>query len=244
MIYWILATLTAFFIKGLCGFANTLVFTSILSFGIENANISPVELLIGYPSNLILVWKKRASLHPRIFFLPMLFVLAGSIPGAFILKYINANIVKIIFGIVVIGIGIQMWFQQKGAKNEETFSPKKVSPLFTVIVGLSAGLLSGLFGVGALLAVYMTSVCEDNDAFKANISAVFAVESTFRICLYSALGLIRFETIRQAILLIPLMLLGLFLGLKSSDLMDEKLIRKIVILLLILSGIVLVAKSI
>ena len=133
---------------------------------------------------------------------------------------------------------------KKGAKNEETFSPKKVSPLFTVIVGLSAGLLSGLFGVGALLAVYMTSVCEDNDAFKANISAVFAVESTFRICLYSALGLIRFETIRQAILLIPLMLLGLFLGLKSSDLMDEKLIRKIVILLLILSGIVLVAKSI
>ena len=46
MIYWILATLTAFFIKGLCGFANTLVFTSILSFGIVNANISPVELLI------------------------------------------------------------------------------------------------------------------------------------------------------------------------------------------------------
>ena len=59
MIYWILATLTAFFIKGLCGFANTLVFTSILSFGIVNANISPVELLIGYPSNLILVWKKE-----------------------------------------------------------------------------------------------------------------------------------------------------------------------------------------
>jgi uncharacterized membrane protein YfcA len=219
-------------------------YTGIHLYFIVNANISPVELLIGYPSNLILVWKKRTSLHPRIFFLPMLFVLAGSIPGAFILKYITANIVKIIFGIVVIGIGIQMWFQQKGAKNEETFSPKKVSPLFTVIVGLSAGLLSGLFGVGALLAVYMTSVCEDNDAFKANISAVFAVESTFRICLYSALGLIRFETIRQAILLIPLMLLGLFLGLKSSDLMDEKLIRKIVILLLILSGIVLVAKSI
>ena len=28
MIYWILATLTAFFIKGLCGFANTLVSVS------------------------------------------------------------------------------------------------------------------------------------------------------------------------------------------------------------------------
>ena len=91
MIYWILATLTAFFIKGLCGFANTLVFTSILSFGIVNANISPVELLIGYPSNLILVWKKELPCI-RVSFSSMLFVLAGSIPGAFILKYITAPI--------------------------------------------------------------------------------------------------------------------------------------------------------
>lgn len=44
MIYWILATLTAFYIKGLCGFANSLVFSSVLSFGITNANISPVPL--------------------------------------------------------------------------------------------------------------------------------------------------------------------------------------------------------
>ena len=35
MILWIIATLCAFFIKGLCGFANTLVFTSILGFGLS-----------------------------------------------------------------------------------------------------------------------------------------------------------------------------------------------------------------
>lgn len=29
---WILATLSAFFLKGLCGFANTMVFDSILGF--------------------------------------------------------------------------------------------------------------------------------------------------------------------------------------------------------------------
>lgn len=54
MYLWIIAAFTAYFIKGLCGFANTLVFTSILSFGAANANISPVELLIGYPTNFIL----------------------------------------------------------------------------------------------------------------------------------------------------------------------------------------------
>lgn len=45
---WNLAALAAFFIKGLCGFANTLVFTTILSFSPAiNRNISPVELLLG-----------------------------------------------------------------------------------------------------------------------------------------------------------------------------------------------------
>ena len=53
---WALATFVAFFIKGLCGFANTLVFTTILGFGEANVNISPVELLLGFPSNLILVF--------------------------------------------------------------------------------------------------------------------------------------------------------------------------------------------
>ena len=48
MVWWT-AAVCAFFIKGLCGFANTLVFTTILSFAADNACISPVELLLGYP---------------------------------------------------------------------------------------------------------------------------------------------------------------------------------------------------
>lgn len=63
MLYWIVATVAAFFVKGLCGFANTLVFTSILSFGVSNANISPVELLLGFPTNVILAWKERKSIR-------------------------------------------------------------------------------------------------------------------------------------------------------------------------------------
>ncbi len=51
MITWIIATIAAFFIKGLCGFANTLVFNSILAFGNNNINVSPVEVLLGYPTN-------------------------------------------------------------------------------------------------------------------------------------------------------------------------------------------------
>lgn len=40
------------------------------------------------------------------------------------------------------------------------------------------------------------------------------------------------------------MLVGLFLGMKSSSLLDEKIVKKLVIILLILSGCALVINSI
>ena len=39
----IIAVICAFIVKGMCGFANTLVFTTVLSFSTNNINISPLE---------------------------------------------------------------------------------------------------------------------------------------------------------------------------------------------------------
>ena len=78
MFWWITATVCAFFIKGLCGFANTLVFTTILSFGNDNANISPVELVLGYPTNLIVAWRERKSIRWSVC-LPLAALVAGQL---------------------------------------------------------------------------------------------------------------------------------------------------------------------
>lgn len=40
MYLWFFAAIIAYFVKGLCGFASTLVFTSVLSFGTVNVNIA------------------------------------------------------------------------------------------------------------------------------------------------------------------------------------------------------------
>ena len=86
MVLWAVATLVAFYVKGLCGFANTLVFTSILGFGVNNVEISPVELILGYPSNIILTWKHRNELDKKVYLPLAVLVILGSIPGAFLLK--------------------------------------------------------------------------------------------------------------------------------------------------------------
>lgn len=237
MYLWFIAAFLAYYIKGLCGFANTLVFTTILSFGVTNANISPVDLILGYPANLILTLKNRASLDPKVFLPLSALVLAGSIPGAFLLKNMDASFIKLIFGMVVIALGIEMLARERSQKSTRS------SKLMLVIIGVAAGISCGLFGVGALLAAYVSRVTENEVSFKANISAVFIAENTFRIILYKTLGLLTVGTVKTVLLLIPFAILGLFTGMKSSGHMNEKNIRKITIILLILSGVSLVLKN-
>ncbi|MCR5657102.1 MAG: sulfite exporter TauE/SafE family protein [Butyrivibrio sp.] len=238
MTTWIIATFVAFFIKGLCGFANTLVFTSILGFTESNVNISPVELVLGYPANAILAWKHREHFKAKIVMPISLLVIGGSIPGAILLKNVDVRYLKIFFGIVVALIGVEMML-----KEYDLIKDRK-SGFLMLIIGLLSGILCGLFGVGVLVAAYVSRVTKTTDEFKGNISAVFFVENTFRIITYFYLGVISLASLKQSLILFPVLLLGLFSGMKSAKILNEKTAKKMVIILLIISGLSLVVRNI
>lgn len=238
MYLWIIATVVAYFIKGLCGFANTLVFTTILSFGTPNVNISPIDLLIGYPTNLILTWENRKKLDSKVYLPLIALVIIGSIPGVFMLKNVNTSIIKLIFGVVVIVLGLEMLLREYSKDSG------KSSRILLAIIGVASGVLCGLFGVGVLLAAYVSRVTDDSQSFKANISAVFIVDNTFRIILYSTLHILTLDTLKRGLILIPFVLIGLIAGMKYSSIMNKNLAKKITALLLVISGISLVIKNI
>ena len=234
MIFWIIATLLAFYVKGLCGFANTLVFTSVLTFGTANINISPVELILGYPTNLIISIKERKAITPRIVIPLAIMVIIGSLGGALFLKNADTTLIKIIFGVLVILVGIEMLLRelsQKRAKN---------SRVLLTIIGIMSGFLCGLYGVGALLGAYIGRTTDDLKSFKANICTVFIIENTFRIILYLFYEIITIESLKRALILSPFMLIGLVAGMFSAGKISEKIVKRIVIILLIVSGLALI----
>lgn len=234
MIYWIIAALAAFFVKGLCGFANTLVFTSILSFGVSNSSISPVELLLGYPTNFILAWKERKSIRWEICLPLVLLVVVGTIPGVLFLKSANVSSIKVLFGAIIVLIGAEMlWSDANGSRFKQ-------SKFLLILIGILSGILCGLYGVGALLGAYLGKVTNDSHSFKANICTVFVIENTLRIVLYTVWGLLTFDVLKQAVILLPFMLIGLGSGMLSGKFLDEKIVRKLVIVMLIVSGAALV----
>ena len=234
MIWWIAATLCAFYVKGLCGFANTLVFTTVMSFGVSNRNISPVELLLGYPSNAIIAYRERKAIDPGLCLPLAALVAVGSIPGMLLLKNADTGTIKLIFGVVIVLLGVEMLLRERHAGKA------KESKGMLALIGLLSGILCGLFGVGALLGAYIGRVAKDAGTFRANICVVFFVENTLRIVLYSAMGLLNMGMALQALRLLPFALLGLILGAKSAAIISEKMVKRLVIIMLILSGLSLI----
>lgn len=103
--------------------------------------------------------------------------------------------------------------------------------------------LCGLYGIGALLGAYVSRVTEDSSSFKANICIVFLVENTFRIILYALWGIMTLPILKQTVMLVPFMLLGLILGMASGKVLHEKSVKRAVIVMLMVSGLALILNS-
>ena len=230
MFLWILAVLLAYLVKGICGFADTLIFSSVLSFSSNHTAISPVALLISLPSNLIMATKHRKAISWRICLPLCAFVFAGMVPGVLFLKNADARLIKIIFGFVLILLGLEHLTRSARAAKE------KSSRALLAGIGVLSGLLCGLYGIGALMSAYLSRVTQDSRSFKANLCVVFALENTARAVLYALWGIFSPQILLRSLLLVPFMLLGLSLGMRCSKTLNEKTVRKTVILALIVSG--------
>ena len=238
MTLWILVTAFAYFVKGVTGFANTLIITGVMAFSSANAAITPVEVLLGFPSNALMVWKERRNIQPRKFIPVTLLLLAGTVPGALLLKTIDARAIKILCGLVFTGLGLQMLLL--GAKQG------KLKPNRAVLtaIAVASGIMGGLFGIGALMSTYMSRVTEDSHAFKGNLCAVFICDNLFRIGLYACWGMINAEVLRQALILLPCMLIGLLAGMYCARFLKEDAVKRVIQIMLVISGVALTVTAI
>lgn len=150
MIWLWLVTLFAFFIKGLCGFANSLVFTNLLSFRESIVNVSPITLVLNFPTNLIMVWNGRKSLNWRICGPLCLMVLAGIIPGTFIFTNTDTRLLEGIFGIVVVLIALEMLLRKQKVRQPGQKGSWKLS-----LLGVLSGFVCGFCNTGVLVELIL-----------------------------------------------------------------------------------------
>lgn len=238
-IYLFLAVLAAFFIKGITGFGNTLVMAPLFSFVVSNRFTTPVDLIISIPTNAWLVWKNRASINFRTVLPLSIMLLAGVIPGIMLLKTGNDLVLKMVLGIVIVALGLEMLYR----KPPEQTGGDKSNKALLAVVGLVSGVLAGMYGISAFLVAYISRTSADRSQFRANLCSLFLVDNIFRLIWYSAAGIMTTEIIRFTLFMAPAVVLGMYLGTKVDTGLKEDTVRKATIYLLVISGALLLVKS-
>ncbi|MBQ6509759.1 MAG: sulfite exporter TauE/SafE family protein [Flexilinea sp.] len=237
MVLWIIAALVSAFIKGLCGVGDAPVFSSILAFRYDNIQISPVSVMMSLPANILLAVKNRKALR-RSLWLPLtVLIISGNVPGILLLKNTDTRVLKVWFGFFIILVGILMLLNE--------LSPKKRRPsrILLVLIGVLAGVTSGLFGIGVLLIIYVTQTTDNLEEFKANICMVYAAENATRLLLYIILGVFTMAHLKRALMVFPFILIGIFLGMKSAAYLDERRAKIVIMCMLIFSGVTIVLSN-
>lgn len=229
-IIYAIAVVIAYTVKGLTGFANTLVFSTIMSLsGANIANITPIELVLGTPSNIFIAVRERKGFRLRVVAPLAALMVIGCIPGAMVLKFGNPALVKMLFGVGVTLVGLQTLLTEK-----LNLKPNNIA---LCAIGIIAGVMCGMYGIGALLVAYVTKTTKTPEEFRANVCFVFILVDIFRTILYISTGIFTLEIFTWALKLAPFMIVGMAIGTVLSKKLNAALVKKIIMIMLVLSGV-------
>jgi len=116
--------------------------------------------------------------------------------------------------------------------------PRIVQPKWDFSFGLASGILSGAYNTGGPpLVIYGTSLGWNSEEFKANLQALFMLNSILVIILHLIAGHVDTFVLENLAISLPVIALGTGLGFWLSRYVNEALFRKCVLVLLLLIGV-------
>ncbi len=218
---------------GLAGFALGLVVS-----GIWLHILSPtqtVTLIIGY--NLVTqsyaIWQLRRALNWRRV---APFIVGGAIGvpiGTMLLTYVTPAYLRT-------GVGGFLLFYSIYSLARPHFRPVQSNVLTDVSIGFVNGLLGGSTGLtGIIVTVWCQLRGWPKDVQRTVFQPINLAAIVMSAVSLTAAGAVTTETVRLYVLGLPLMLVGMWTGLKLYGKLDNAAFRKVLLLLLLVSGLVL-----
>lgn len=230
IIYYFICVCVAFVVKGLAGFGDPLISTPLLSLALPNSVITPGLAPVSLVLNANVVWKNRSHFSARVVLPIAVFVLLGIIPGTLLLKFGSPQGLKLVLGLLIIGLGVEMLTRKSGVSGSQNVYIRSIVSFFS-------GLTAGLFGINLLFLAYMERVAVDRKEFRANACFIFLLDNTFRLILLLAEGLYGREALVLSVAALPAALLGMKLGSLLDKRVSDKFSHQIIIYVFILGGV-------
>lgn len=230
----IIGIFTGFFIQTIIGFAGALVSLPFLLF------VMPLPEAIAYItifyaiSSPIHIYKEWKRIDKKLLKKLIISSIIGVVIGGIVLLYSQPAILKKALGIFIILFVIN----KLKSKNDFKFSPK-----IEYVFGFLGGFFAGVFSTGGpLYVIAVKNAVIDLKTFRATMFAVIGLVTLIRIPVLVFGGALQFGQFYYVLLVLPFFILALFLGKKVYLKLNEAVLAKVVLGLLMASGIVLLIK--
>jgi uncharacterized membrane protein YfcA len=226
-----LIVLIGHFIKGFSGFASALFAIPLLALFLDIRFVVPVFLLFDLIGGAVMTIQNRRFIQWKTTFVLLVGLAVGTAIGTYFLVSFGNEALRRIFGAVVIlfVLKILIW------ENQDI--RKEIRSLWAPVSGFIGGCTGGMFGLdGPPLVLYLARRLSDRRIFRATLYGIFFVDACYRLILYTASGLVTWEVINFALYLTPFLLIGLFLGSRLHAKINENLFRKIIAVILLVTG--------
>ncbi len=216
-------------VYSLTGFGFALVAAPILVAVLPPTSVVPIMLvLVSVLTFGILLPVKRYVDLQRIWPLMVAGVL-GMPLGALLLLALDAQLLKVLMGVVVAGFALA---QLSGLRLRVTH--EKVA---WVPVGFLSGLLVGSTSMsGPPVVLFFANQAVERQIFRANLLAYFMVLNLASLPVFGATGLLSGATLTYALSFLPALGLGAWFGHTLSYRVDDRLFRRLVLCIVLVAG--------
>ncbi len=223
-------------VKGALGFGFPLIAVP-LAANLIGARTAVV--LIAIPvvfSNFLILMRGGGSAEElRRFGGLLLGVVGGTVIGAQLLGRLDPGVVSLIVGITAVLLAVLAW-----GNLMPPISPN-AHRVAGPTVGAAAGVLGGTTGIYApLIAAYVHALRVDKRVFVYWLTAAFFLGGVVQVVSYWRLGLYSWKLVTYAVATFVPVVVGTLLGVWIQDRLPATLFRRLVLLLVLVSGLRLV----
>jgi Predicted permeases len=236
-LFGLFVVIIAGFFQGLTSFGFALIAMPALSRIIPIQEAVPIVVILSLFTNFIIIKDCYKHINLKKIWLLIVASFIAAPFGTYSLIYINGNYLKLFTGVLIITVAIILLTGKKFViKNEK---------LAYLPVGMLSGFLNGSISMsGPPVALFLSNQGANKNEFRANITFYAIFLNVFTIITYLYNGLLTRNVIVNTGWFTISMIIGVFIGIKTIHNLDDKLFKKIALLLIIVSGIVTITTSI
>lgn len=226
----------AFTLEVITGFGSTVIALALGALLVPIESLLPVLVPLSLFMSATIAWRYRELIDWSLLLrtvLPGMFL--GTLVGYGLIPLLNGALMKGLLGLIIIWFAAsELWRD----RQHTTDRPKPVWVVRTLI--FLAGMSHGLFASGGPLLVYSVAGLQLGKLrFRATLSTVWLALNSVLSCIYLMDGQL-LPALPRVASYFPLLLAGLWVGEKLHHRVDESQFRKLIFVLLLVTGSLLI----